>query len=78
MSNNRLPASLERKQAAKVWSGILMWLVVKLSCMHETNEPELLVLYADDDPDDIQYVSELLLEDADNIQLLSFPDAESL
>jgi CheY-like chemotaxis protein len=46
--------------------------------MPEHNQTKLLVLYADDDPDDIQYVRECIMEQADAIQLLTFRDAESL
>lgn len=46
--------------------------------MSELLKSKLLVLYADDDPDDIHYVSESLLEHSNAIQLLTFPDAESL
>jgi len=46
--------------------------------MFQSRQAKLLVLYADDDPDDIQYVNEAFQEYADNIELLAFSDATTL
>jgi CheY-like chemotaxis protein len=46
--------------------------------MPEVNPPKLLVLYADDDPDDIQFVREALGKHADAIKLLTFGEADTL
>lgn len=43
--------------------------------MHNPDQPKRLVLYADDDPDDLQFVRESFAEHAPDIRLLSFNSA---
>ena len=46
--------------------------------MFETNQPTRLVLYADDDYEDLNFVRESFLEHAADIRLVTFSDATSL
>lgn len=46
--------------------------------MSELNQPKRLVLYADDDLDDLQFVRESFAEHAEDIQLHTFPGAIEL
>ena len=46
--------------------------------MRELNQPKRLVLYADDDLDDLQFVRESFAEHAADIQLHTFPGAIEL
>lgn len=46
--------------------------------MTQSLPPKSLVLYADDDPEDIELVSEAFLSYAQNVELLTFPDGIEL
>jgi CheY-like chemotaxis protein len=46
--------------------------------MTQSQPPKSIVLYADDDPDDIELVSQAFAEYSQNVELITFPDGIEL